>query len=107
MGKKQSVLSEQEQASLKEGYHLAEMFQTKGYQEVYKPFLEAKRDQSFPDPSQFTKEEDFTYAAKTASVFKKVIAELLNIEAIKAKEVEALKKKEKGEVEDDNFNIGV
>lgn len=65
-----------------------------------------KLNQSFPDPSQFTKEEEFTYAAKTASVFKKVCAELLSIEDIKVKEVEALKKKEKGEVEQDNFNIG-
>ena len=104
MGKIQ--LSEQEQASLKEGHLLGEMFQTKGYQEIYKPYLTDKLNQSFPDPSQFTKEEEFTYAAKTASVFKKVCAELLQIEDIKAKEVEALKKKEKGEVVADNFDIG-
>jgi hypothetical protein len=45
--------------------------------EHLKPLLEAKLNQSFPDPSAFTSEKDFTYAALTASVFKKVIAEIM------------------------------
>ena len=53
------------------------MAESEGYQEQLKPWLEAKLNQSFPDPSTFTKEEEFVYAAKVASVFKKVVAEIL------------------------------
>ena len=45
--------------------------------EYLKPLLEDKLNQSFPDPSQFKEEKEFMYAAMTASVFKKVIAEII------------------------------
>lgn len=60
-------------------------------------------NQSFPDPSQFKKEEEFVYAAKTASIFKKVIVELLAyFEQHKSQAVHLRKKK----VEIDPFKIG-
>lgn len=65
---------------------------------MLKPFLQEKLNQSFPDPSQFTKEEEFTYAAKTASVFKKVVAEILMwVEGHEAN-AEHLQKKQNGEI---------
>lgn len=77
----------------------------KGYSEVLKPFLTDKLNQSFPDPSKFTKEEEFLYAAKMASVFKKVIAELLMwVESKQAEQVH-YEKKMRGELIS-KFSIG-
>jgi hypothetical protein len=74
---------------------------------VLKPYLEAKRDQSFPDPSAFKEEKDFLYAAKVASVFKKVCAEIIGyIEGEIPPVVESLRKKEKGESIEPNYRIG-
>lgn len=81
------------------------MAETQGYQEVFKPFLIAKRDQSFPDPSQFTKEEEFVYAAKVSSVFKKVCAEILLWIDSAITEAQTLEAKRKG-VTKDSFEIG-
>jgi len=64
-----------------------------------------KLNQSFPDPSQFKDEVEFTYAAKTTAVYKKVISELLMWIDDKEAEMNHLLKKEKGELED-NFRIG-
>ena len=64
-----------------------------------------KLTQTFPDPAQFTEDKQFMYAALTASVFKKVIAELLNFVDQQPKIVEHLRKKDKGEIKD-NFGIG-
>ena len=72
---------------------------------MFKPFLEAKLNQSFPDPAQFKNEEEFTYAAKVASVFKKVCAEILQWTDAQVEQAKFLEKKEKGEIKD-NFEIG-
>lgn len=58
-------------------------------------------NQSFPDPTQFKDDNEFNYAAKTASVFKKVVAELLGWVEQHRENVEYLKKKEKGELVDE------
>lgn len=62
-------------------------------------------NQSFPDPTRFTKEEEFVYAAKTASVFKKVVAELMGWIDGQIETARTLEQKEKGEVKD-TFGIG-
>lgn len=64
-----------------------------------------KLNQSFPDPSKFTKEEEFVYAAKVTSVFKKVVAELLGWIDQKVEEAKHLQIKQKGEIQDP-FRIG-
>lgn len=64
-----------------------------------------KLNQSFPDPSKFEGEKAFLYAALTASVFKKVIAELLGWIDQKIAEAKHLQIKAKGELKDP-FNIG-
>ena len=64
-----------------------------------------KLNQSFPDPSKFTKEEEFVYAAKVSSVFKKVVAEILGWVDQQVETAKYLDKKKKGEV-DDSFRIG-
>lgn len=43
------------------------------------PLLMAKRDQAYPDPLQFKKDDEFLYAAKAASIFKKVVAEIIDM----------------------------
>lgn len=64
-----------------------------------------KINQSFPDPSEFSKREDWDYAAMVASVYKKVGAEFINWLESNRGIVEHLRKKEKGEVKD-TFQIG-
>ena len=80
-----------------------ELSEHKGWREVVRPFLMDKLNQSFPDPTQFKKEEEFLYAAKTASVFKKVVAELLQWVENKVEEAKFLEKKRKGEIEVPNI----
>lgn len=63
-----------------------------------------KLNQSFPDPLQFKDDSEFNYAAKTASIFKKVIAELLQMFEMKKEEVKFLEEKQKGIK--DPFEIG-
>lgn len=64
-----------------------------------------KLNQSFPDPSQFKNRDEWEYAAMTASVFKKVIAELINWTENMKNQAIALQKKEKGG-EENPFEIG-
>jgi len=63
-----------------------------------------KLNQSFPDPSKFKQEKEFNYAAMTASVYKKVIAELLMWIDSKSDEVKHYERKLEGETS--TFNIG-
>ena len=70
-----------------------------------RPYLMDKLNQSFPDPSKFTKEEEFVYAAKVTSVFKKVVAEILGWVDQNVTEAQFLTKKEKGEMQDP-FELG-
>lgn len=72
---------------------------------MFRPFLEERLNQSFPDPSKFTKEEEFLYAAKTASVFKKVIAELLGWIDGQVETAKTLEAKKKGDTKNP-FSIG-
>ncbi len=82
------------------------MSETKGFSQVLKPYLLEKLNQSFPDPSAFKKEEEFTYAAKTTSVYKKVIVELLQWIDMQIEQAKHLEKKERGELPEDAFRIG-
>src|SRR5689334_12974333 len=99
-------LTEQEQEALKQGNLLWSMVETKGYREVFRPYLEAKLRESFPDPSKFTREEEFIYAAKISSVFKKVISEILGWLDESVEDAKQLKRKEKGEIAVNPFDIG-
>lgn len=72
---------------------------------MLKPFLMDKLNQSFPDPAKFTKEEEFIYAAKVASVFKKVVAEILGWVDQQIDTAKHLEKKERGEITE-QFGIG-
>lgn len=72
---------------------------------MVRPTLEAKLNQAFPDPSQFTSDADYLYAAKTASIFKKVIAELLMFMDGNQKQMEFLNDKASGKVKE-TFDIG-
>ena len=82
------------------------MSETKGFSQVLKPYLVEKLNQSFPDPSQFKKEEEFAYAAKVTSVYKKVIVELLQWIEMQVEQAKHLEKKERGELPEDAFRIG-
>ena len=101
----ESPLSKEEEVAYKQAELVWRMAESKGYKEVFRPFLETKLNQSFPDPSTFKKEEEFLYAAKTASVFKKVIAELLGWVDAQGATAQALRKKKEG-TQHDPFSIG-
>ena len=66
----------------------------------------AKINQSFPDPSQFKKREEWEYAAMVASVYKKVGAELLGWFDAQVEQAKYLQKKEKGEISDIRIGKG-
>lgn len=72
---------------------------------MVKPWLEVKLNQSFPDPAQFKDEKEFMYAAKVASVFKKVVAEILMFVENEGKTIDFLNKKKFGKP-DDKYRIG-
>ena len=105
MPKRVSLLTKEEQKALEQANLVWQMSNSRGWEEVFKPFLEERLNQSFPDPAKFTKEEEFLYAAKLASVFKKVIAEVLMWVESQVEQAKFLAKKEKGEIKD-KFEIG-
>lgn len=72
---------------------------------MLKPWLEAKRDQTFPDPQNFTDELSFTYAAKVTSIYKKVVSEILAEINKRVDEAKYYQAKERGEIKE-NFDIG-
>jgi hypothetical protein len=81
------------------------MAKHEGWHKVLRPWLEDKRSKSYPDPTQFKNEKEFLYAAAMASLFKKVIAELLHYLEVEVPDrIRQLEAKKKGEVKD--FGIG-
>ena len=105
MAKRKSVLSPEEQEVLRQSELVWEMSDSKGWREVMLPFLMDKLNQSFPDPSKFTKEEEFVYAAKVSSIFKKVVAEILGWVDANVTQAKSLSAREKGNIPDP-FAIG-
>src|SRR3990167_6465013 len=91
-------LTKQEQEALSQANKVWSMAQSEGWEKIFQPFLKDKLNQSFPDPASFSKEEEFVYAAKMASVFKKVIAELLEWVESQIETAKALEAKKKDEV---------
>ena len=98
-------LSTEEELVLKEANQVWRMVNSRGWQQVFRPWLEVKLNQSFPDPAKFTKEEEFVYAAKVTSVFKKVVAEILGWADQEVATAKALEAKKEGKVVD-KFKIG-
>lgn len=105
MARKQTNLSPQEQELFKESGQIVAMVQSEGWAQVLRPFLETKLNQSFPDPTEFQDDDGFLYAAKTASIFKKVVAEILNWVEGHEIRLAALQKKLDGDSEEE-FSIG-
>lgn len=62
-------------------------------------------NQSFPDPSKFKDEKEFTYAALAASTFKKAVAEIVGWIESQKQIAKTLKKKSESE-DDKSFEIG-
>ena len=98
-------LDKQEDIALEQAKLVKEMANSSGWKEVVEPWLREKLNQSFPDPASFKTDKEFNYAAKTASVFKKVIAEILMFIEQEDQTVKYLNKKKFGKVEK-NFQIG-
>jgi hypothetical protein len=98
-------LTNEEEQARREDNLLSAMVDMDGWKQVFHPYLMDKLNQSFPDPSKFTKEEEFLYAAKVTSVFKKVIAELLQFVDQKVEEGKFLEDKKKSKKKDE-WEIG-
>ena len=94
-------MNNEEIKALESAAKIKQMMDTPGFTEVFEPFLKQKMSESFPDPAQFTNATDpkeaFFYAALTASVFKKVVAELLGYFSQKEYNFIELTKKKNGE----------
>lgn len=82
------------------------MAQSEGWLQVLRPHLETQLREAFPDPTAFENDEKYLYAAKTTSIYKKIIAELLQWVESHEQRLLALQKKLDGQVEVDNFEIG-
>lgn len=82
------------------------MSKVQGWKQHFQPWLEDKRNASFPDPAHFTSEADFTYAAKVASVFKKVVTEILQEVENQCAAAEAYDKKVEEPDNSNKFSIG-
>lgn len=70
------MLNKQEELVLKEATGIKKILEMP----EFNPFLQwltDKLNQSYPDPTTFTKDEEFLYAAKYASTYKKIIGEIL------------------------------
>jgi hypothetical protein len=100
-------LTNQEESLLKECRQVAELAETQGWKQVFQPWLQAKRDQSFPDPSQFKDIKQFNYAAIVASVYKKVVAELLIFVDDRKLTMKQLLDKKEDRTPVNKFKIGV
>ena len=67
--------------------------------------MEERRSKSYPDPTEFKSEKEFLHAATTASLFKKVIAELLHYLEVEVPDrIKQLEGKREGK--EKNFGIG-
>src|SRR3990167_5256417 len=97
------VLTKEELLALKQARAVCQMANTEGWEQVMRPYLMDKLNQSFPDPSQFKEMTEYNYAAITASLFKKVVAEIVGWVDMQDHAVGELVKKQKGE---NKFNIG-
>src|SRR3990167_8684629 len=99
------MLTQEEKEVLKEDKLLVDLTKQEGWVKVLKPYLEAKQSKSYPDPTEFKSEKEFLYAASTASLFKKVIAELLHYMEIEVPDrIKQLEMKQRGQ--ERNFGIG-
>lgn len=66
-----------EQKAFEDAASVVEMLKTDGFEKVIQPWLIAKKQESFPDPTNFNNDEEYLYAAKYASIYKKVIGEII------------------------------
>ena len=100
-----SKLNSQELDQLRQDKLLLELVKHPAYQSVLKPYLEERRSKSYPDPTEIKDKEEFYHAAVNASMFKKVIAELLHYLEIEVPDrIKSLEAKKKGESK--TFAIG-
>ena len=99
------MLSKQDKEAQEQARLVVNLSRHKGWSEVLEQWLKVKLNQAFPDPSEFKDEKEFTYAAKTTAIFKKVIAEILQFVESQKEAFEVYKKREAGE-EKDPFKVG-
>ena len=99
-------LNKQDKELLDQAAQVKEMSQHKGWAEVLEPWLKAKRDQSFPDPAEISDKDKFYHAAVSASMFKKVVAEILVFVDDQTKTYNHLIQKQMNKLEKNKFNIG-
>ena len=100
-----SLLSPEEQESLKQARLVRRMAQTKGFREILRPWLESKIKHSWLDPRKIKSLEDFHYEYVVAWGFSQAADEILKFVDNNQQEAEHLEKKEEGK-DDDPFRIG-
>ena len=93
-------LSPQEDKALKESLEFKSLSQTQGWL-LLSQWLKAKRDESFPKPTDFRTIEEFSYAAMAVSSLKQSIVEILQyVEGQSSMSEELIKKQQ---AEEDKF----
>ena len=92
-------LDQQEQETLKQGLLLKEMVATKGWQEIFQPYLKLKLQHSWLDPRQVQDREKFFYQYVTGWGFAQAAQEILDYLEKTLSQTEYLLKKSQGEIE--------
>ena len=98
-------LNKEEKESLKQGEELMQLYNSPGWQEVLKPWLEAKLHNSWLDPRKVKAQDKFFYEYVVSWGFAQASNELLNFMEQKKGEVQALRDKKSGVIKKD-FKIG-
>ena len=98
-------LNKQEREALKQGEQLMQLLDSQGWQEVLKPWLEAKLKNSWLDPRKVKEQDKFFYEYVVAWGFAQASSEILHFLEEKKSETQALRDKKKGIIKKD-FRIG-
>lgn len=98
-------LTKEELLALEQAEQILELTQCKGWQEVFRPMLEAKAKNSWVDPRKTKSSDEFFYEYVTAWGFALAASEILDfVSQMKAQKENLIKKQQSEEV--NNFKIG-
>jgi len=99
-------LDKQEKDLLAQASAIRELAGMPGWENYLRPWLEAKRDESFPDPLSTPDKEKFYHKAVVASALKKATAEIIVFVESQKEAFDTLSKKKNNKSKVNKFEIG-
>ena len=98
-------LTPQEQEALKQGDHLRELVNLKGWGEIIKPYLEGYLHHSWVNPRECKDVKEFGWQELQRADYAQFVKEFLAWVEGQIEAADFLRKKERGEVKDDFRDI--